>query len=61
MKSTVKNELTIPQQTWYLVGIDSGPMERHVYDQSLELALTDLGLDMWGVVASMGWEINPTL
>lgn len=61
MKSTVSDELTIPQQTRYLVGIDLGPVERHVYDQSLELALTDLGLDARGVSASAGWEIDPTL
>ena len=30
MKSTVTNELTIPQQTRYLVGIDLGRVERHV-------------------------------
>lgn len=30
MKSNVKNELTIPQQTRYLVGIELGKIERHV-------------------------------
>ena len=30
MKSTIKDELTIPQQTRYLVGIDLGRVERHV-------------------------------
>jgi hypothetical protein len=30
MKSTVKDELTIPQQTRYLVPIELGRVERHV-------------------------------
>lgn len=30
MKSAVKDELTIPQQTRYLVSIDLGRVERHV-------------------------------
>lgn len=30
MKSSVKTELTIPQQTRYLVGIELGKVERHV-------------------------------
>ena len=30
MKSNVTSELTIPQQTRYLVAIDLGKVERHV-------------------------------
>ncbi|KAJ6591817.1 SNF2 family N-terminal domain-containing protein [Mycena vulgaris] len=48
-KESVKDELTIPQQTRFLVGIQMGPVERHVYDENLELALLELGLDARGV------------
>ncbi|KAJ7180438.1 SNF2 family N-terminal domain-containing protein [Mycena filopes] len=48
-KASVTDELTIPQQTRYLVGIEMGPVERHVYDQSLEEVLLQLGLDARGV------------
>ncbi|ESK91489.1 snf2 family helicase [Moniliophthora roreri MCA 2997] len=61
MKSAVKDELTIPQQTRYLVSIDMGRVERHVYDQTLETVLLELGLDARGVAASEGWEIDGTL
>lgn len=61
MKSAVKDELTIPQQKRFLVGIDLGPIERHVYDQNLEEALLQLGLDARGVAASVGWEIDASL
>ncbi|KAK7460694.1 hypothetical protein VKT23_009409 [Stygiomarasmius scandens] len=61
MKSTVKDELTIPQQTRYLVGIEMGRVERHVYDQTLEEVLLELGLDARGVAASQGWEIDGAL
>ncbi|THU89639.1 hypothetical protein K435DRAFT_760893 [Dendrothele bispora CBS 962.96] len=61
MKSTVNNELTIPQQTRYLVSIEMGRVERHVYDQTLEEVLLLLGLDARGVAASQGWEIDGAL
>ncbi|KAH0834113.1 hypothetical protein J3R83DRAFT_11401 [Lanmaoa asiatica] len=58
LKSSVKNELTIPQQQRYLVGIELGRVERHVYDQALEEALAELGLDARGVAAYEGWEVD---
>jgi len=39
MKSNVKNELTIPQQTRYLVGIELGKIERHVRGRHLPKAI----------------------
>ncbi|KAF7356798.1 SNF2 family helicase [Mycena venus] len=48
-KASVTAELTIPQQTRYLVSIEMGRVERHVYDQNLEAILLDLGLDARGV------------
>ncbi|KAJ7126620.1 SNF2 family N-terminal domain-containing protein [Mycena crocata] len=48
-KASVKDELTIPQQTRYLVSIQMGPVERHLYDQEFESALLHLGLDSRGV------------
>ncbi|KAJ7623410.1 SNF2 family N-terminal domain-containing protein [Roridomyces roridus] len=48
-KANVTAELTIPQQTRYLVPIEMGPVERHVYDQSLEMILLELGPDARGV------------
>ncbi|KAJ3979483.1 SNF2 family N-terminal domain-containing protein [Lentinula detonsa] len=61
MKSQVSHELTIPQQTRYLVSINMGKVERLVYDQSFETILNDLGLDARGVAASEGWEIDGAL
>ncbi|KAK1231675.1 hypothetical protein PQX77_005198 [Marasmius sp. AFHP31] len=58
VKKAVSQELTIPQQTRYLVSIDMGRVERHVYDQALEASLVDLGLDARGVAASEGWEVD---
>ncbi|KAF9484752.1 hypothetical protein BDN70DRAFT_849017 [Pholiota conissans] len=57
-KSSVASELTIPEQTRYLVGIDMGKVERHVYDQALERMLFDLGLDARGVAANTGWQVD---
>ncbi|KAJ7918695.1 SNF2 family N-terminal domain-containing protein [Mycena leptocephala] len=48
-KASVTAELTIPQQTRYLVSIEMGPVERHVYDQNLETILLELGVDARGV------------
>ncbi|KAJ6504820.1 SNF2 family N-terminal domain-containing protein [Mycena vitilis] len=48
-KASVTAELTIPQQTRFLVGIEMGRVERHVYDQNLEATLLELGLDARGV------------
>ncbi|KAG7442066.1 uncharacterized protein BT62DRAFT_982607 [Guyanagaster necrorhizus] len=61
MKSTLEAELTIPQQTRYLVSIEMGRIERHVYDQTLEAILQELGLDARGVAASAGWETDGTV
>ncbi|KIK38243.1 hypothetical protein CY34DRAFT_402958 [Suillus luteus UH-Slu-Lm8-n1] len=61
LKSAVKDELTIPQQRRYLVSIELGRVERHVYDHHLEAALVELGLDMRGVAVNEGWQIDATL
>ncbi|KAG6335414.1 hypothetical protein ID866_3675 [Astraeus odoratus] len=61
LKSAVKNELTIPQQRRYLVGIELGRVERQVYDQALEGALAELGLDARGVAAYEGWQVDAGL
>ncbi|CAL1697614.1 unnamed protein product [Somion occarium] len=58
MKATVKDELTIPRQTRYLVPIELGRVERHVYDQHFEKALLDLGLDARGVAVTDDWEAD---
>ncbi|KXN90818.1 hypothetical protein AN958_03472 [Leucoagaricus sp. SymC.cos] len=60
VKADVKDELTMPQQTRYIVGIELGPVEREVYDQMLENMLNDLGLDAHGVAASAGWQVDAT-
>ncbi|KAG1893017.1 SNF2 family N-terminal domain-containing protein [Suillus fuscotomentosus] len=61
LKSAVNDELTIPQQRRYLVSIELGRVERHVYDHHLEAALVEIGLDARGVAASEGWQIDATL
>ncbi|KAK7679996.1 hypothetical protein QCA50_016942 [Cerrena zonata] len=58
MKNTVKDELTIPRQTRFLVPIELGKIERHVYDQHVERALLDLGLDARGVAVTENWEAD---
>ncbi|KAH9916397.1 SNF2 family N-terminal domain-containing protein [Epithele typhae] len=58
MKQAVKEELTIPPQTRYLVPIEFGRVQRHMYDQTLEGALLDLGLDARGVAATENWEAD---
>ncbi|KAI0632763.1 SNF2 family N-terminal domain-containing protein [Trametes polyzona] len=58
MKEAVKDELTIPPQTRYLAPIELGRVERHVYDQTLDAALLDLGLDARGVAATENWEVD---
>ncbi|KAI0334196.1 hypothetical protein GY45DRAFT_1318648 [Cubamyces sp. BRFM 1775] len=58
MKEAVKDELTIPLQTRYLVPIDLGRIQRHVYNQTLDAALLDLGLDARGVAATENWEVD---
>ncbi|KAF5351852.1 hypothetical protein D9756_007728 [Leucocoprinus leucothites] len=60
VKADVKGELTIPQQTRYVVGIELGPIEREVYDQMLQNMLNELGLDAHGVAASAGWQVDAT-
>ncbi|KAJ7695156.1 SNF2 family N-terminal domain-containing protein [Mycena rosella] len=48
-KASVTAELTIPQQTRFLVAVQMGAVERAVYDEDLESTLLDLGLDARGV------------
>lgn len=61
MKSAVKDELTIPKQTRYVVGIRMNAIERQVYDQTLDQLLEMLGLDARGVAATENWEVDPVL
>ncbi|OCH83870.1 hypothetical protein OBBRIDRAFT_786844 [Obba rivulosa] len=61
MKAAVKDELTIPPQTRYLVPIELGRVERHVYDQNFENALLELGLDARGVAVREDWEPDTAL
>ncbi|KZV72312.1 hypothetical protein PENSPDRAFT_576385 [Peniophora sp. CONT] len=61
MKAAVKDELTIPEQTRYLVPVELGRVERHVYDQELGKCLQELGLDARGVAATENWEIDTGL
>lgn len=58
LKASVKNELTIPQQTRFLVPIELGMVERHVYDHAFEAVLLEIGLDARGVAAFEGWEVD---
>ncbi|PIL26140.1 hypothetical protein GSI_11895 [Ganoderma sinense ZZ0214-1] len=58
MKKAIQDELTIPPQTRYLVPIELGGVERHFYDQALDAALLDLGLDVRGVAATENWEVD---
>ncbi|KIY69814.1 hypothetical protein CYLTODRAFT_420375 [Cylindrobasidium torrendii FP15055 ss-10] len=58
VKATLTEELTIPQQTRFLVPIQIGPVERHIYDQALDNALTELGVDNRGVALEEDWEID---
>ncbi|THG95740.1 hypothetical protein EW026_g5964 [Hermanssonia centrifuga] len=58
MKAAVQDELTIPKQTRFLVPIQLGKVERHVYDKDLENALLDLGFDARGVTVSENWELD---
>ncbi|KAF9447638.1 hypothetical protein P691DRAFT_671107 [Macrolepiota fuliginosa MF-IS2] len=61
IKTDIKAELTIPQQTRYVVGIELGPIEREVYDQTLMVMLDGLGLDARGIGASAGWQVDVAL
>ncbi|TRM58251.1 SNF2 family N-terminal domain-containing protein [Schizophyllum amplum] len=61
VKASVKDELTIPQQTRYVVPVEMGRVERHVYDEALDRILFELGLDSRGVAASEGWELDSSL
>ncbi|VDB95380.1 unnamed protein product [Peniophora sp. CBMAI 1063] len=61
VKRDVKDELTIPVQTRWLVGVELGRVERHVYDQELGKCLQELGLDARGVAATENWEIDTAL
>ncbi|KAA1466872.1 hypothetical protein DENSPDRAFT_831779 [Dentipellis sp. KUC8613] len=60
-KASVRDELTIPVQTRYLVPIELGRVEQHVYDENIENALRELGLDARGVAASENWQMDATL
>ncbi|KAK2460408.1 hypothetical protein APHAL10511_007573 [Amanita phalloides] len=57
-KASVRHELTIPQQRRFLVPIELGMIERHVYDQAFEAVLLEIGLDARGVAASSGWDVD---
>ncbi|KAH8101241.1 SNF2 family N-terminal domain-containing protein [Cristinia sonorae] len=61
MKSAVEAELTIPKQTRYLLPVELGKVERHVYDHNFEKALLDLGLDARGVAVTEDWEVDTTV
>ncbi|OBZ74793.1 putative ATP-dependent helicase IRC20 [Grifola frondosa] len=61
MKTAVKDELTIPRQTRYVVPIELGKVERHVYDQNFENALLELGLDARGIAATENWEADTSV
>ncbi|KAF8731589.1 hypothetical protein AX14_004659 [Amanita brunnescens Koide BX004] len=58
LKASVRDELTIPQQRRFLVPIELGMVERHVYDQEFEAVLLEIGLDARGVAASSGWDVD---
>ncbi|KAG8915263.1 hypothetical protein FRC00_006131 [Tulasnella sp. 408] len=53
--------LDIPKQTRFVVPISLGMIERHFYDQTLETALLELGLDARGVARYDDWELNGPL
>ncbi|KIO21101.1 hypothetical protein M407DRAFT_29255 [Tulasnella calospora MUT 4182] len=53
--------LDIPKQTRFVVPISLGMIERHFYDQTLEAALLELGLDARGVARYDDWELNGAL
>ncbi|KAF8576626.1 hypothetical protein K439DRAFT_1366726 [Ramaria rubella] len=57
-KSSVSSELTIPPQRRFAVGIGLGKVEKLIYDQTLQEALDELGVDSRGVAASQDWEID---
>ncbi|KAL1751301.1 hypothetical protein FB107DRAFT_251570 [Schizophyllum commune] len=56
-KASVEDKLTISQQTQYVVPVEMGRVERHVYDVTLESILYTLGLDARGATASARWEL----
>lgn len=61
MKAKVQDELTIPEQRRYVVPIELGKVEKHVYDQHFEQALAELNVDERGVAASAGWQVDINL
>ncbi|KAI0298963.1 SNF2 family N-terminal domain-containing protein [Multifurca ochricompacta] len=61
IKSAVQDELTIPMQTRFVVPVHLGKVERHIYDENLEKALLQLGVDTRGVTTSQNWEVNTAL
>ncbi|KZT00238.1 uncharacterized protein LAESUDRAFT_816623 [Laetiporus sulphureus 93-53] len=58
VKNAVKAELTIPSQQRFLVPIELGRVERHVYDQAFENALLELGFDARGVAVRPDWDVD---
>ncbi|KAG8931842.1 hypothetical protein FRC02_002077 [Tulasnella sp. 418] len=50
--------LDIPKQTRFVVSIELGMIERHFYDQTLEEALQNVGLDKRGVAQYENWELD---
>ncbi|KAF8624317.1 hypothetical protein AX15_005947 [Amanita polypyramis BW_CC] len=58
LKASVRHELTIPQQRRFLVPIELGMVERHIYNQAFEAVLLEIGLDARGVATSSGWDVD---
>ncbi|EJT97111.1 hypothetical protein DACRYDRAFT_119591 [Dacryopinax primogenitus] len=48
LKKKVADELTIPPQRRYLVPVELGPVERHLYNDLLDSAYSALGVDSLG-------------
>ncbi|KZT58177.1 hypothetical protein CALCODRAFT_495268 [Calocera cornea HHB12733] len=58
LKKQVQTELTIPPQRRYLVPIEMGPVERHLYNDLLESAYNALGVDSLGNPVSEGGQFD---
>ncbi|KZO97524.1 hypothetical protein CALVIDRAFT_562880 [Calocera viscosa TUFC12733] len=58
LKKQVRAELTIPPQRRYLVPIEMGPVERHLYNDLLESAYNALGVDSLGNNINEGHQLD---
>ncbi|KZS95380.1 hypothetical protein SISNIDRAFT_408473 [Sistotremastrum niveocremeum HHB9708] len=58
LKAKVQDELTIPTQRRFVVGIEMGKVERHVYNEHLRQALAELGLNHDGKPLFEGWQVD---